>query len=604
MHRFGIWAPQAQKMSLSWKDQTLSMNGPSRRGWWTLDVPEAACGDSYAFLLDDDATPYPDPRSLRQPNGVHGASELYDHAAFQWHDQLWRGAPKIGSIIYELHIGTFSNEGTFDGAIQHLAYLADLGITHVEVMPVAAWAGHQGWGYDSVSLFATHEPYGGPDAFKRFVDACHATGLSVILDVVYNHFGPVGNYNTKFGPYLNEDRKTPWGSAVNLDQEGSDEVRRFFVDNALMWLRDYHCDGLRFDAVHAFIDLSAVHFIEQLSLEVERLGATLAKEFYLIAESDLNDPRIVRPREANGYGMDAQWSDDFHHSLFAILYALKEGESGYYADFGKVSDVHKALKHGFVYDGQYSGYRKRRHGRPTSGLSAHHFVHFDQNHDQVGNRGWGERVEHLIGFDAAKVSLGLLLTAPYVPMLFMGEEWVASTPFLYFADHDDEAMRRLVAEGRRKEFAAFGFAGDVPNPEDKETYEQSKLNWEEQREGKHAEMLAWVKALIKLRRTTVAFNDGDMNSLEIGSSETTRTLVMEREEARVLINLGDAPYTFDLLEGERLALASRDIAVQDNAIQLPPTTLAVMMSTREAVEDRKVAARESSPDSSGQLAAS
>ena len=593
MHRFGIWAPLAQKISLDWKSQVLAMDGPNRRGWWTLDVPEAACGDQYAFLLNDDPARFPDPRSMRQPDGVHGASELYDHSAFQWHDQLWRGAPKVGSIIYEMHIGTFSEEGTFDAAIPRLAYLADLGITHVEVMPVAAWAGHQGWGYDSVSLFATHESYGGPDGFKRFVDACHTTGLSVILDVVYNHFGPVGNYATKFGPYLNEDRKTPWGAAVNLDQEGSDEVRRFFIDSALMWLRDYHCDGLRFDAVHAFIDLSAVHFMEQLSLEVERLGATLAKEFYLVAESDLNDPRVVRPREANGYGMDAQWSDDFHHSLFTVLYQPKKGESGYYADFGRLSDLHKALKHAFVYDGQYSGYRKRRHGRPASGLSAHHFVHFDQNHDQIGNRGWGERLEHLVGMDAAKVSLGLLLTAPYVPMLFMGEEWAATTPFLYFADHEDEEMRRLVAEGRRKEFAAFGFDGDVPNPEDAETYEKSKLNWDELNQGKHAEMLLWVKSLIHLRRTTIAFNDGDLNSLEVSSSDTARTLVMERDEARVLVNLGTERFAFDLLEGERLALASRpDTSTQDGRLELPAMTLAVLMSTKEAVEDRQVAARE------------
>ena len=592
MHKFGIWAPQAQKMSLVWREQKLAMNAPNKRGWWTLEVPEASCGDRYAFLLDDDPTPYPDPRGLRQPDGVHGTSELYDHTLFTWHDQLWRGSPKMGSVIYELHIGTFSKQGTFDGALQHLEYLADLGVTHVEVMPVAAWAGRQGWGYDSVALFAAHEPYGGPDGFKRFVDACHAKGLSVILDVVYNHFGPVGNYTGKFGPYLNADRKTPWGNAVNLDAEGSDEVRRFFVDNALMWLRDYHCDGLRFDAVHAFLDLSAVHFMEQLAVEVERLSATIGREFHLIAESDLNDPRVVRSREANGYGMDSQWSDDFHHALFAVLYSPKEGETGYYSDFGSLGDLQKALKQAYVYDGQYSQYRKRRHGRPTYGLSAHHFVHFDQNHDQVGNRGWGERLEHLVGLDAAKLSIGLLLTAPYIPMLFMGEEWATSTPFLYFADHEDEAMRRLVAEGRRSEFAAFGFDGDVPNPEDQKTYEMSKLNWDEQNEGKHAEMLAWVKALIRLRRSRVCFNDGDMHHVVVSADEEQRTLMMARDEARVLINFGEAPYSFALLEGEKLALISREgPSVSDNHLDLPPMTLAVLMSTTEEVENRQVASR-------------
>jgi maltooligosyltrehalose trehalohydrolase len=592
MHKFGVWAPKAKKMSLQWRDQCLPMDGPNKRGWWTLEVADAVCGDQYAFLLDDDPTPCPDPRSPRMRDGVHGSSELYDHSLFAWHDQLWRGAPKTGAIIYELHIGTFSKEGTFDAAISHLSYLADLGITHVEVMPVAAFAGRQGWGYDSVALFAAHEPYGGPDGFKRFVDACHATGLSVILDVVYNHFGPVGNYATKFGPYLTENRKTPWGDAVNLDEEGSDEVRRYFVDNALMWLKDYHCDGLRFDAVHAFLDLSAVHFMEQISSEVERLSSTLGKEFHLIAESDLNDPRVIRPREAHGYGMDSQWSDDFHHSLFTVLYSPKEGETGYYMDFGELSDLHKALKHAYVYDGQYSRYRKRRHGRPADGLSAHHFIHFDQNHDQVGNRGWGERLEHLVGLDAAKVSIGLVLTAPYIPMLFMGEEWATTSPFLYFADHDDEEMRQQVAEGRKNEFAAFGFDGDVPNPEDNETYEKSKLNWDEQNAGKHAEMLAWVKALIKIRRRTVALNDGDMHRLEVSSDEERRTLVMAREEARIFINFGERPYTFALLEGEKLELVSReDLKPRDGFLDLPPMTLAVLMSTSEAVENRSVESR-------------
>ena len=594
MHKFGVWAPKAKKMSLQWRDQTLPMNGPNKRGWWVLEVPEAGCADRYAYLLDDEPTPIPDPRSLRQPDGVHGLSELYDHSLFEWHDQLWRGSPKTGSIVYELHIGTFSEEGTFDAAIPRLKYLAELGVTHVEVMPVAGWAGKQGWGYDGVSLFATHEPYGGPDGFKRFVDACHATGLSVILDVVYNHFGPVGNYTTKFGPYLNDNRKTPWGDAVNLDGEGSDEVRRYFVDNALMWLRDYHCDGLRFDAVHAFIDLSAVHFMEQITTEVERLSATVSKEFFLVAESDLNDPRVVRSREANGYGMDSQWSDDFHHALFAILYTPKKGETGYYSDFGDIRDLGKALKQSYVYDGTYSGHRKRRHGRSPEGLSAHHFIHFDQNHDQVGNRGWGERLEHLVGMDAAKVSIGLLLTAPYIPMLFMGEEWATSAPFLYFADHEDDEMRKQVAEGRKQEFAAFGFDGDVPDPEDEKTYEMSKLKWDEQGEGKHAEMLAWVKSLIKLRRSNVCLNDGDMHRIIVVTDEQRKTVVMERDEARIVINFGEEPYDFTLLEGEKLVLTSRDgVEVKDNQLGVPPMTLAIFMSTSEDVENRQVEFRTS-----------
>jgi maltooligosyltrehalose trehalohydrolase len=563
-------------MKLQLGDRALAMAGPDQRGWWALDVPQAKCGDDYAFLIDDDPTPYPDPRSLRQPNGVHASSRLYDHSQFVWHDQEWRAAPSTGAILYELHIGTFSREGTFDGAIQHLDYLAELGITHVEPMPVAEFAGDRGWGYDGVALFAAHEPYGGPDGLKRFVDACHAKGLGVILDVVYNHFGPVGNYTTKFGPYLTESRRTPWGDAVNLDDAGSDEVRRFFCDNAMMWLKDYHCDGLRFDAVHAFLDLSAVNFMEQLSLEVERLGATLGKDFYLIAESDLNDPRVVRPREAFGYGMHSQWSDDFHHALFTLLYT-KEPGCGYYGDFGSMDDLRKALQAAFVYDGQYSNYRKRRHGRPVESLSAHHFVHFDQNHDQVGNRAQGERLEHLCGLDAAKVAIGIVLTAPYVPMLFMGEEFAASSPFLYFADHEDEEMRRQVAEGRKRDFALFGFEGDVPNPEDEATFARSKLDWNEVGDGKHAEMLAWTKALIHLRRGSIALNDGSMHELKVSTDSERKTLAMGRNGIRILANLGELPYTVELLQGETLTLISRHgLAPSGGVLTLPPLTLAVL----------------------------
>jgi maltooligosyltrehalose trehalohydrolase len=588
MHRFGVWAPRAKKMTLQWRGRLLLMNGPNKRGWWTLEVSEAQWGDDYSFRIDEDPTPYPDPRSLRQPKGVHGPSQLYDHSAFEWHDQLWRGSPKTGAVIYEMHVGTFSKEGTFDGAIAHLDYLADLGITHVELMPVAEFAGDRGWGYDGVAFFATHEPYGGPDGLKRFVDACHAKGLSVILDVVYNHFGPVGAYANKFGPYLTDRHKTPWGDAINLDEGGSDDVRRFLCDNALMWLKDYHCDGLRLDAVHAFMDYSAVHFLEQLSAEVERLSATLGREFYLIAESDLNDPRVVRPREAMGYGMDSQWSDDFHHSLFTLLYTKEPGK-GYYDDFGTMADLHKALKHAYVYDGCYSKYRKRKHGRPVESLSAHHFIHFDQNHDQVGNRAHGERLEHLVGLNAAKVAIGLVLMAPYIPMLFMGEEWATSSPFLYFADHKEEEMRKLIAEGRRRDFALFGFDGDIPNPEDRETFERSKLCWEERGEGKHAEMLAWTKSLIQLRRSTAALNDPIMHHLRVSTDDRMNTVVLQRDEVRTVANFGTALYCFDLLEGEVLKLVSAaNVEVRDNALTLPAMSLAVLMSTTAQVEDREI----------------
>ncbi|MEO7030496.1 MAG: malto-oligosyltrehalose trehalohydrolase [Acidobacteriaceae bacterium] len=587
MHKFGLWAPRAEKMALKLGDRVLPMEGPNKRGWWSLEVDGAGYGDDYAFLIDDDPTLYPDPRSNAQTNGVHGMSRLYDHSTFEWHDQLWRGSPKTGAVFYEVHVGTFSQEGTFDGAIPHLDYLADLGITHVELMPVAEFAGERGWGYDGVALFATHEPYGGPDGLKRFVDACHARSLSVVLDLVFNHFGPVGSYADKFAPYLTDKHRTPWGEAVNLDEGGSDEVRRFFCDNALMWLRDYHCDGLRFDAVHEFYDRSAVHFIEQISAEVERLSATVGKEFFLIAESDLNDPRVVRPLEARGYGMDAQWSDDFHHSLFTILYTKEPGR-GYYDDFGTMADLHKALQHAYVYDGRYSTYRKHKHGRPVEGLSAHHFIHFDQNHDQVGNRAMGERLEHLCGLDAAKVAIGIVLMAPYLPMLFMGEEFASSSPFLYFADHEDDEMRKRVADGRKRDFALF-FGDEVPNPEDVETFKKSKLNWEEIGEGKHAEMLAWTKALIKLRRSTAALNDGDMHHLLVSTDGPRKTLTMQREEVRIVANFGEQMSSLYLLEGEEVCLVSREnVGAKGKAIELPGMTLAVLMSTTEQLEGREV----------------
>jgi len=449
------------------------------------------------------------------------------------------------------------------------------------VMPIADFAGDRGWGYDGVALFAVSEIYGGPDAFKRFVDACHAKNLAVVLDVVYNHFGPVGNYTNKFGPYLTDSYNTLWGSAVNFSDAGSDEVRRFFCDNAEMWLRDYHVDGLRLDAVHAIIDRSAVHFLEQLSAEVEQLGTTLGRKLAVIAESDLNDPQLVRSREANGFGLDAQWSDDLHHALFTLLYVTDEHRAGanisYYADFGSMDDLVKALKQVFVYDGRYSAFRGHSHGRPVTSLAAQRFVCFAQNHDQVGNRARGERLEHLVGLDAAKVALGLVLTAPFVPMLFMGEEFAASSPFLYFANHEDPEMKRLVSEGRKREFAAFGFGeAEFPDPEDLSSFEASKLKWSEVHEGEHAEMLAWTRDLIHLRRSTLALNDGDLGHLKIEYDREQRWLAMQRGSVRVLVNLGEQSVRFDAAEPEQLRLCSRPLSIENGSLELPPMTLIVM----------------------------
>jgi maltooligosyltrehalose trehalohydrolase len=584
MHRFEIWAPRAKKLavrvnSATSATTTLAMNGPDEQGWWRIDVAEAGSESTsrsdYGYLIDDDPTPYPDPRSLCQPNGVHGLSRVYNQRAFVWSDKNFKAPPLASAVIYELHIGTFTPEGTLDGAIGRLDHLVNLGVTHVELMPVVSFAGNRGWGYDGVALFSVHEPYGGPDALKRFVDAAHAKGLSVLLDVVYNHFGPVGNYTGKFGPYLVESHQTPWGSAVNFEDAGAHHVRRFFCDNALMWMRDFHIDGLRLDAVHGFIDRSAIHFLEQLSSEVETLGVTLARQFVLIAESDLNDPRVVTSREAGGFGMDAQWNDDFHHALFTVL---NPGPlDGYYVDFGKLSQLAKALERNFVYDGIYSKFRDRVHGRPTGNLSQHRFVGFIQNHDQVGNRAIGDRLRDVVGFDRARIAAALVLLGPVVPLLFQGEEWAASSPFQYFADHEEPEMARLVSEGRKREFAPFGWDPNlIPNPESWETFERSKLKWGEVKDGEHREMLDWYRELIRLRRSTPSLNNGDPGHTHVRYNQREMWLCMERGEVTVICNLGKNEVRIPLPGDSRLVLSScADIAVMDKQVCLPKDSIAV-----------------------------
>jgi maltooligosyltrehalose trehalohydrolase len=613
MHEFTVWAPQAKKIAVKIGEAIYPMQAPMQtapmqtadeqtaddRGWWRVAVEDAGPGTDYAFLLDDDPQPYPDPRSEWQPNGVDGASRVIDHQAFHWNDAAWQATPTpipipiplSGAVIYELHVGTFTRAGTFDAAIERLPYLADLGVTHIELMPVAAFAGDFGWGYDGVALFAVHAPYGGPDGLKRLIDACHRHGVAVIVDVVYNHFGPVGNYSGKFGPYVTDDHHTPWGGAVNLEGAGSDQVRRFFLDNARMWLRDYHADGLRLDATHAFVDRSALHFLEQLAAEVEALESTLGRRPVLIAESDLNDPRVVTPLQAHGYGMDAQTNDDFHHALFTVLH--RERGQGYYDDFGSIADLAKSLTRVFVYDGIYSRYRRRTHGRPVDGLSAHRFIGFIQNHDQVGNRATGDRVEQIVGLDRAKVAAALVFTAPFIPMIFQGEEFAASAPFQYFANHQDPELARAVSEGRKREFAAFGWSPDeIPDPEKRETFERSRLNWDELgwhevHCGKHAEMLAWYKQLIQLRRSSPSLNDGDMGHVRVAFDETLRWLRMERGLVTVLCNLGDEAVELDNPAGLPLLLASRsdvraDVRAGERKIALPPNTLAILSG--ESVE--------------------
>jgi maltooligosyltrehalose trehalohydrolase len=580
MVRFKVWAPLPKKLALRLNDATLPMHGPDEDGCWWADIEDAPAGTNYGFLIDDDETCYPDPRSQWQPDGVHGMSRVYDQSCFRWSDSKFHAPPLASAVFYELHIGTFTHEGTLDAAIAKLDHLVELGITHVELMPVAAFTGNHGWGYDGVALFAVHEPYGGPDALKRFVDAAHARELSVVLDVVYNHFGPVGNYTGKYGPYMVASHRTPWGGAVNLEDAWSHQVRRFLCDNALMWMRDFHIDGLRLDAVHAFIDRSAIPFLEQLSAEVAVLSATLARRLVVIAESDLNDPRIVTPREAGGMGMDAQWSDDFHHALFTVLQDGTVG--GYYSDFGKLSHLAKALESTFVYDGIYSCHRNRVHGRPAGRVSQHRFLGFIQNHDQVGNRAVGDRLHEVVGLERAKIAAAVVLLSPFIPMIFEGEEWAASSPFQYFADHEDPELARLVAEGRKREFAAFGWDPQlIPNPEKRETFERSKLKWDEVNEGAHGEMLAWYRALIGLRRSTPALNDGEPGNTCVTYDEEARWFSVLRGNVALYCNLGGEEHRFSVagLQGCRIVLSSKDgAALKDGTLVIPSNGAVVVMS--------------------------
>jgi maltooligosyltrehalose trehalohydrolase len=584
MHRFEIWAPLPKKVAVYVNHAELAMLGPDEQGWWHVNVDEAGPGSDYCYLIDGDEKCYPDPRSQWQPHGVHGMTRLYDQNSFVWNDATFPAPPLSSGIVYELHIGTFTQEGTLDAAIGRLNYLVELGITHLELMPVASFAGNHGWGYDGVALFAVHQPYGGPDALKRFVSAAHEKGLAVLLDVVYNHFGPVGNYTGKFGPYLVDSHRTPWGGAVNLEDKWAHQVRRFFLDNALMWMRDFHIDGLRLDAVHAFVDRSAIHFLEQLSAEVETLSKKVARPLTLIAESDLNDPRVVTPRAAGGLGMDAQWSDDFHHALFAVL--SPGSKDGYYEDFGDLGQLAKALEQNFVYDGIYSRYRIRVHGRPAGHVPQHRFLGYIQNHDQVGNRALGDRLRQIAGFDRARIAAAVVLLGPFVPMLFQGEEWAASSPFQYFADHEDPEMARLVREGRKREFAAFGWAPEsIPDPVSRETFERSKLNWNEIGEGEHAEMAAWYRALIRLRRMTPSLQRDEPGTARVVFDELEKTFSMERGDVTLCCNLSDSDRQFRVQEGRQMVLSSRTATpVKEGFLVIPPDTIGIIKS-RDAAQE-------------------
>lgn len=543
MNTFRIWAPAAQQdVQLCLDDTTVPMQ-PEQDGWWSADV-DASPGARYAYRVDD-SDERPDPRSLLQPDGPHGRSEVVDLGAHDWQDEAWRGVPLSDAVIYELHIGTFTEEGTLDAAIDRLDHLADLGITLIELMPVAAFPGTRGWGYDGVNLFAVHEAYGGPLALQRFVDAAHAKGLGVALDVVYNHLGPSGNYLPVFGPYFTDRHHTPWGWAVNLDGPNSDEVRRYLIDNALMWFRDFHLDALRLDAVHALIDERAVHFLEELAAETDSLADVLGRPLLLIAESDRNDPATVADRAGGGtggLGLHAQWADDLHHTWHVLL----TGETqGYYADFADPDAAVKTARTPFFHDGTWSSFRGRHHGRPVDGelTPGDRFVASLQTHDQVGNRATGDRLSHLVSPGRLAIGAALMLTAPYTPMLFMGEEWGASTKWAYFTDHEDPDLARGVSEGRRKEFAEHGWSEEVPDPQEASTRDSSVLRWDEIEAPVHRALLDWYRTLIALRRNVPDLRDPSLTS---GSIERDGDLLrIRRGEHEIVANFGDEPARVD-----------------------------------------------------------
>jgi maltooligosyltrehalose trehalohydrolase len=525
-----IWAPRAKAIEVVVNSRPRA-GEPLGDGFFRADAPPIE--SDYQIRIDGRARP--DPRSRCQPEGVHGPSRWCSDE-FAWSDENFRAAPLSAALIYELHVGTFTPEGTFASTIAKLPHLKQLGVTHVELMPVAAFPGHHGWGYDGVALYAPHPQYGSPKDLKRLVAACHELGLGVLLDVVYNHLGPDGNYLGEFGPYFTERHRTPWGQAVNLDDEDSNVVRQFFIDNAKMWLREYHIDGLRLDAVHALFDQSAVHFLEELAAEVHTLGTALRKPLVLIAESDLNDPRLLHARDAGGFGIDAQWSDDFHHALHALLTGER---TGYYADFGTVGDVARALTHGYVYDGRYSKFRKRVHGRPLGDLLGSQLLGYLQDHDQIGNRAQGERIGHLTSPGLLRAGAALVFTSPFVPMLFQGEEWNASAPFQYFVDHEDPSLAEAVRTGRRSEFAAFGWSPEeIPDPQADETFRRSVLDWSELTKEPHASIHDWYSALARLRAQTPELLDGRRDLVHVQWSEPARWLVVQRGPITLQVNFG------------------------------------------------------------------
>ncbi|MFC5407686.1 malto-oligosyltrehalose trehalohydrolase [Larkinella bovis] len=561
---FTVWAPKKKRMTIHLVhpvDRMVPM-AKDNDGYFSVTVEGVRPGDRYFFRPDDERD-YPDPASYFQPEGVHGPSEVVDHSAYAWQDATWRGLPFGDLVLYELHVGTFTPEGTFEAIIPRLDALVETGINALEIMPVAQFPGTRNWGYDGVYLYSVQHSYGGPEGLKKLVDACHARGIAVFLDVVYNHLGPEGNYFSQFGPYFTDRYQTPWGNAINFDGEWADGVRDYFSQNPLHWFEHYHIDGLRFDAIHAVFDGGAVSIWALIHENVKRLEHRLGRPLHLLAESDLNDPKVLRSPELGGFGFDAQWLDDFHHALYVLL--DKAGKSRY-GDFGRMEQLAKAYTDGFVMSGEYTAFRKRKFGASSAGIPGDRFVVFNLNHDQVGNRIGGERLSVLVDFERLKVAAAAVMLSPYVPLIFMGEEYGEDAPFFYFADHSEKDLIRAVKEGRKAEFAAFNADDEHLDPFAESTFMDSKLRWENRTAGKHRIMLNWHRTLIGLRRTEAVLQHVAKNGLQVTVLGSAGLVLHRQDPAGVnhllaLFNLSEEEVAYplpDWISGWQKCLDSKE----------------------------------------------
>ncbi|AKD54809.1 malto-oligosyltrehalose trehalohydrolase [Spirosoma radiotolerans] len=544
-----LWAPLAKHVAIKvYGNQAAIPLKKEDLGYWCLTTSQLKPGDLYTYILDGHQE-YPDPTSLSQPQGVHGPSQAVDTGTFQWEDQCWVNPALDSYLLYELHTGTFTQEGTFQALESKLDYLKALGVNAIEIMPVAQFSDSRNWGYDGVYTYAVQSSYGGAAGLQHLINACHYKGIAVVLDVVYNHFGPEGNYVGEFGPYLTDKYCTPWGKAVNFDDAWCDGVRRYVIENALMWFRDFHIDALRLDAVHAIKDFSPKHILQELREEVDKLMAETGRRHYLIVESDLNDPRFINPLSENGYGMDAQWMDEFHH---ALRVSIGEEPLGYYADFEGIGDLAKAYQNAYVYDGQFSEVRHKLFGYRAETNPGQQFIVFSQNHDQIGNRKLGERSSQLYSYEAVKLMAGAVFVSPYIPLLFMGEEWGETDPFYYFVSHSEPELVEAVRKGRKEEFAAFHSDEEVPDPESDETYERAKLQWDLLEQESHQILLRYYQTLIALRQQLPALAHLERRQLDVRADEANETLILHRwhEDQHVLclMNFSDQPQSISLPE--------------------------------------------------------